>query len=482
MSGNRSTPAVDGLDEALDVTPSRFLHGIYAFFYNKAVGLVLILITGVLSLIGVLVPQLPAGIADNPEQEQQWLDSVQQVTGGWTPVLEAVGFFKMFSSIPFLVVLALLALSIIACTCHRIPVLWQAARNPHTRVTARFFDHARLRTRFGTTTPAAEAFATILADARRHRMRVIVDDRGPGHNAYLDRHAWAPFGTVFAHAAFVVIMVGFVVSSYTGFRDDQFTLTIGYPKAVGHGTTLVAEAKGFQDSYYADGSPSDYVADILLRDGDQEVARQEVRVNSPLSYQGVMFHQAYFGVAAVLTVTDATGGVVLDGGIPLEWSSQDKTLNYGHVTLPDGRELYVAGSASGQVGTGIEPGQVRVEVHSPDQQTPIVGKVIDMNVPTEVDSYTVTFQREQQFTGMIVRRDPGTGIVWTGFGLLVLGTCVTMFLRHQRMWVRVMEEGGLTVVRMGSPDQRDSAFTSFFTDMVERVSSKTGTHERNSDD
>ena len=481
MSGTGTTPGVDGLDEAIDVTPARFLHGIYAFFYNKAVGLVLILMTGVLSLIGVLVPQMPASIIGNPDREQQWLENVQQAAGGWTPFLEAIGFFRMFSSIPFLVVMALLALSIIACTCHRIPVLWRAARNPHTRVTARFFDHAKLRTRFETTMPAAEAFETILADARKHRMRVIVDDRGPGHNAYLDRHAWAPFGTAFAHAAFVVIMLGFVVSSFTGFRDEQFTLTIGYPKAVGHGTNLIAEAKGFQDSYYADGSPSDYVADILLREGDREVARQEVRVNSPLTYGGVMFHQAYFGVAAVLKVTDSAGDTVLDGGIPLEWSTQDKTLNYGHLTLPDGRELYVAGSASGQAGTGIEPGQVRVEIRGTDQQTPTAGKVIDMNASTEVGGYTFTFQREQQFTGMIVRRDPGTWIVWSGFGLLVVGTCLTMFLRHQRMWARVTEEDGLTVVQLGSPDQRDSNFTSFFTDMVERVSSKTGTHERKSD-
>ena len=53
----RRRGTTDGLDEALDLSPGRFLHAIYALFYNKAFGLVLILLTGLLSLIGVLLPQ-----------------------------------------------------------------------------------------------------------------------------------------------------------------------------------------------------------------------------------------------------------------------------------------------------------------------------------------------------------------------------------------------------------------------------------------
>lgn len=146
----RRRGTTDGLDEALDLSPGRFLHAIYALFYNKAFGLVLILLTGLLSLIGVLLPQKPPNIAGNPERQAAWLDKVRGGTGGWTSILDALGFFSMFSSIPFLVVMGLLAVSIIACTTHRIPVIWKAARHPHVRVKPRFFDVAGLRTRFFT--------------------------------------------------------------------------------------------------------------------------------------------------------------------------------------------------------------------------------------------------------------------------------------------------------------------------------------------
>lgn len=352
----RRTGTTDGLDEALDLSPGRFLHAIYALFHNKAFGLILILLTGLLSLIGVLLPQKPSSIAGDSERQAVWLDRVRDSVGGWTSILDALGFFSMFSSIPFLVVMGLLALSIIACTTHRIPVIWKAARHPHVRVKARFFDVAGLRTRFITSQEPDEALEVIVADARRHGLRVIHDDAGTGRGVYLDRNAWMPFGTVLAHTAFVVIMAGFVVSSLTGFRDERFALTIGYPREVGHGTTLVAEATGFRDTYYDNGGPKDYVADLVLRDGDETVAQQEVRVNSPLSHAGLMFHQAYFGVAAVMRVTDASGVTVFEGGVPLEWTTQDKIFNYGHVTLPDQTMMYVISPASGQVGRGIAPG------------------------------------------------------------------------------------------------------------------------------
>jgi hypothetical protein len=49
---------------------------------------------------------------------------------------------------------------------------------------------------------------------------------------------------------------------------------------------------------------------------------------------------------------------------------------------------------------------------------------------------------------------------------------MTMFFRHQRLWVRVSETGEGTLVQMASPDRRDSGFTRFVTDMVERVSTQ----------
>ncbi len=482
--GNGPRPAitdepVDGLDGPTGVAPRQALHAVYAFFYNKKVGLVLILASGLLALFGVLFPQMPAGVRDNPASLDGWLASVRGSFGGWTEILNAVGLFNVFSSPVFLVVMALLALSIIACTTHRLPVLTQTAFHPHTKVTAEFFRRARLNDRFTTPRSLAETVEVIKADARAKRVRVIEDDRGPGANLYTDKWHLAPFGTVVAHAAFVVIMAGFVVSSLTGFRNDQFTLTIGHPTEVGYGTGLVAEAKSFSDTYYEDGSPKDYVTDLVLYSDGQQVARQEVRVNEPLKYDGVMFHQAFFGIAAVVQITDASGRAIFDGGVPLEWNTKDGSLSYGVLEVPGrDQELFVIGSASGRTGTGIEPGQIRIEVYPRGSDTPLGTAVLNQGGSVEVDGLSYTFEREQQYTGMIVKRDPGTGIVWFGFLLLIVGTCATMFFRHHRIWIRVTEEPeGGSLVQLASPDRQDPGFTRQFGEVSEGLATALAARE-----
>lgn len=463
---------VDGLDTEVQVAPTQLFHSIYAFFYNKRVGLLLILSASFLALLGVLFPQMSAETFRDEQARAAWVIQAQEDFGGWANVLDFLGLFHVFSSLPFLIVMGLLAVSILACTCHRIPLLTQAAFRPHTKVTAKFFEHARLHAAITSTKSAEESFNLVKADFAEHKFRVIVDERGPGLNAYHDKWHLAPFGTVIAHIAFVVIMAGFLVSSVTGFKDDAFTLTVGVPREVGHGTGVVAEAKSFTDSYYEDGTPKDYVTDLVLTQDGAEVARQEVRVNSPLIYQGVYYHQASFGVAGVIEVTDATGQVVFSNGVPLQWTTQDKMLSYGWTELSDlGLEVYVIGSASGATGTGIEPGQMRIEVYQIGSDEPLASELVDQGGSFETGGLKFTFQREAPYTGIMVKRDPGAPVVWIGCALLVIGTFSTMFLRHHRIWARVLSDEDGVRVLLASPDRKDPAFTRTFRALEARLAS-----------
>lgn len=207
---------------------------------------------------------------------------------------------------------------------------------------------------------------------------------------------------------------------------------------------------------------------MLTKDGT-EVARQDVRVNSPLIYDGIYFHQAYFGVSAVMQVTDASGQSVYHDGVTLDWNTPDRTMVYGVIMLPGDLELFVITPASGQTSTSIKPGQVRIEVYPAGEDVPRGTAVLDQGGHVEVDGFTIAFEREQQFTGMIVKRDPGAAIVWLGSALLVIGTCMTMFLRHHRIWFRVTETDDGTLVQLASPDRKDVSFTRQFNEIGEKL-------------
>lgn len=455
--------------ETLDsISFGQIAHSVYALFYNKRFGLILILVAGLLSLFGVIFPQMPSGVRDNPEAYASWLDNLRGTYGGWTNIMVNVGLFSMFSSTVFLVAMVLLAASILACTTHRLPLLWRNCFEPRTVVKPSFFTRARYTAGFETSASAAEVGDALRKVAKKRSLRLISNEDETSF--YLDRFRFAPFGTVAAHIAIVIIMVGFLVSSMTGFREENFALTVDIPREVGHGTHLVAKANSFQDDYYPDGTPKDYVTDLsILADGN-EVARQDVRVNSPLKYNGIMFHQANFGVSAVISVSEG-GEELFNNGVGLVYLTPDKSRSYGVVKVPDrDYEIYLIAPASGRQTPEIAPGQVQIEVY-PVGEKNLVGKdSLDPGQNAEIAGLTIGFEKEAQFTGLLIKKDPGTGFIWIGSLLLVIGMCATMFLRHRRIWVRYATVEGKQTVQLASMDKPDVSFEARFAQFKDEVS------------
>ncbi len=447
-------------------------HWVNRVLTSKHTGLGLILGMAALTLLGTLLTQAPDSVRDDPAAYQSWVDSLRPKYGGWTDVLDRLGMFHMFGSLWFKIIALLLCLSIIACTVHRIPTLWQRAMHPHLHVREPFFDHAVLRDTFVIDEPADAALERVSAALRGQRYRVVTDPKDPRHSVYADRFRFMPFGTSLAHTAFVLIILGVVVTGAMGFRNNEFTITVGTTAPVGHGTGLSVEAKSFSDTYYADGRPQDYASELVLYSDGVQVAEQTVRVNHPLRYDGVTFYQSYFGVSAIVKVTDAAGAVVFDGGVPLQYSSPDDQESIGKLHLAaQQREVYVVTAASGQVNSDIAPGQLLVEVYREGQDRPVGQEKISQGGSATVDGLTYTFVRERQFTGLIAARDPGAVLVWIGSGLMMVGLMTTLFLRHRRIWVRVHPDGPAhATVRIASPERHHLAYETWFRRFVSGLS------------
>ncbi len=455
-----------------DLTLGQLAGKLNAFFYHKKTGLVLILAMAFLCLMGALLEQAPGGVTGNPRSYAQWLASVRPRYGGWTNVLDLLGLFSVFSSIWFKAVTVLLAISIVACTCHRLPQLWQRATRPHVHVTEVFFQHATIGCDFRVDGEAGAVAEHVTAALRHRRYRVLPDERDPG-SLYADRFRWAPFGTAIAHASFVIILLGMLVTSQFGFSEDNVAVPVGTTAQLGHDTGLAVHVNSFTDSYYPDGRPSDYVADLTLLRGPAEVARQEVRVNDPLRYDGVSIHQGSFGVAAVMRITGAQGEEVFSGAVPMQYVTDSGASSFGRLALPDqGLEVFVIGAGSGGQASPISAGQVQVDVYRSDSDTALDSRIVDQGTPAQVGGLTVTFERERQFTGLMVSRDPGAILVWIGSGLLVIGTALTMGLKHRRLWIRVSPAGAGTRVRIASADRRDLVFARQVDDLAGDIRSR----------
>jgi cytochrome c biogenesis protein len=71
--------------------------------------------------------------------------------------------------------------------------------------------------------------------------------------------------------------------------------------------------------------------------------------------------------------------------------------------------------------------------------------------------YQFTIQEidPRYYSGLQATKDPGVWVVWAGCFLMMAGFSTTFLLSHRRVWVRLTEKGGGTLVEIGAASHRD---------------------------
>lgn len=445
---------------------------IYRLLHSKLTAVVVILAMAILAFIGTLVMQAPMSKRLDPAGYEQWLQTAQTKYGGWANVFDFLGFFNMWTSPLFLGVSVLLGLSIIACTTHRLPQLIDKTLKPRTHVSDRFFDNAQYRAAIPVAQDPSGALENTKKLLKKHHFRLVADNKAPDSRLFADRFRFGPFGTVIAHASFVIILAAFAVSAFTGF-EENLDIAIGDSTEVGFDTGLAVEAVSFEDTYDEMGRPLDYVSHLLVKRGDQVVADQDVRVNTPIVVDGVRFHQASYGVAAKVTVQTEDGTMLVDRAVALKWTSNDGMNSIGRVDLPDQNlQIIVVAPASGQRMSQIEAGSVLFEIYNLATGEQLGTTTVDQGTTAQAGPLTVGFEREAKYTGIIVRKDPGTAWMWVGSILLIIGMVMTFGFRHRRLWVRVEPTdapGVNSTVYIASVEAQDAILEHQFLELVEEI-------------
>jgi ResB protein required for cytochrome c biosynthesis len=432
---------------------------------------VMILCLAVLAVIGTLVIQAPTGVATDRQAYAAWLEAIGPRYGGWTVILDQLQLFSVFSSIWFKAIVVGLTTSIMACSVNRLRRLWRTAIHPRTKMISTFYDRAPYSASVETPVAADAALEDLRRIFNGHHFRIVVEREGDDIHVYAERFRWAPFGSLMAHLSLVLILVGALVGSTWGFRNPQLAVSVGSRVDVGNGTGLKVEARSFADSYYADGRPSDFASDLVVYRDGVPVADQTVRVNQPLRYGGITFYQSYFGPAAVMQVADASGGVVFEDGVPLEWASTDGRHVIGRIALPDaGLTVYVIGVASGESDPQVRPGQMRLALYQTGSGGgPIATQVVSQGRAVRIVGLDFTFLRERQFTGLIVARDPGLPLVWGGAAILLCGMFLVLFFQNRRTWALIRRVPGGSEVLVGATSRHDSTFGADFQRLVDEI-------------
>jgi cytochrome c biogenesis protein ResB len=263
------------------------------------------------SLLGVVIPQVPAPMRDNPAAMSAWLGLQQDRFGLLATPIERLGLFDIFRTYWFAAALGLLVASVCVCTANRLGPVWRNVFQPQTRVPDDYY--TRSGQAIAVFAPNVDALERQL---RRRRYRVTTTNEGAVTYLFADRYPWAQFATFVSHLALILFLAGGFVTIVAA-RDQNIligegeTLPVFNVEDKDHMQIRVDDAVGKFD---ASGFPLDYRTSLAVYRDGKEVARGVTTVNQPLSYGGYRFHQtAYFPDGAALKVREmASGRLVYD--------------------------------------------------------------------------------------------------------------------------------------------------------------------------
>jgi cytochrome c biogenesis protein ResB len=286
------------------------LRAVWWLFTSLRFATVLLVALSVLSLVGVLIPQVPSAIRGQPALEEMWLKGKEDDLGFLATVMDRLGLFDIFHAGWFSVLLAITVVSTGAYIVSRVPGIWVSITRPRTRVPDRYFELAPVRV--STDSPVD---AGGLAGALRRRFyRVEATKETDATYLFADRFQFAQAGTLITHAAVIVFILSAVVSRMDSFEAPLFmaegeTLPV-FP--VRNPEQLQVKLVDSHGEFAASGQPLEYRSDLEIYRNGELVKTCSSTVNSPCGHDGYRFYQsAWFGFGAALQVRDlATGNVV----------------------------------------------------------------------------------------------------------------------------------------------------------------------------
>ncbi|MFN9934576.1 MAG: cytochrome c biogenesis protein ResB [Cyanobacteriota bacterium] len=389
----------------------------------------LLLVIALASGVGTAIPQ-----KESAEFYHQRYDP-----SPWLGLVHGQGIMRLeldhvYSSNWFLGLLAWLGLSLILCSIRR---QW-----PALRASLRWIDYRSPRQlsklAVAETRGAADPLAALQALELRLKARgwqvKPQDGRLAARRGLLGR-----VGPLLVHAGLVVLMVGAAWGALAGQRLERFLAPGRDLELVNRqGQTQVTVAlDDFAIQRDPAGRPEQFSSRLrLIRpgvDGGAAVSQEaSISVNHPLRYRGMTLYQADWALAAI----DLQLGRSPVLQLPLRSFPELGEQVWGLVlpTRPDG---------SDPVLLSLTSEQGPVQVFGPDGA--LLAQLVPGGEAAEVRGLPLRVTHVLPASGILLKRDPGVPLVYTGFAIALLGGGLSLVATRQLWAVAEPASGRLHV-------------------------------------
>ena len=295
---------------------------------------------------------------------------------------------------------------------------------------------------------------------------------------YANKNSWATLSTFVFHAALVTLLMAGVLSQWHGFAPNSLARRImpapfvglsdnlagfTFDQALPNGQSAVVFPRGtphnisFRTNNFIatfdpkTGLPIDYVTDLsVYQDGELVAHSNHLRVNDPLSYGGVVFHQSSLIPSVNMTITDGQGCIVCNQPIVLDQSENISS----NVTVDFTKGIPIAGSnltlgvffihnPSMQLAQVLHP-SILITVgaaNTPATQDKAIVRLQPGQSDESIDKqWTIRLNSASEATVLLVTKDAGSMLIWPTAIILILSLCITFYFPQKRIWIRVKDQ------------------------------------------
>lgn len=443
---------------------------IWNFFSSVKVGVGLIVVILIAAALGTILPQYMYVPATGEAAIKAYYADVYGEAGR---IYHFLGFHDMYSSVWFILLVGMLAISLIVASLDRFVPLYQSLKKQRVLRHPSFMSKQRIYARG----PGADDTLK-KAEAKLNELKYKVSTDKNGLLAEKGRFSrWGPYVN---HIGLIIFLAGVMLRMIPGFYVDE-TLWIREGE-----TRAIPEVPGYSlenvkftlETYTGEGEEArfgeaiervgtvakNYQTDVVLyqqpesslpgtTDNLDVVKEYPIRVNQPLKFDGYAMYQMSYKLNELKTMTFAL-------------TDQETEESLGELTInlidPDKSYELKNGSTVELLGyypnfSGFENGVPQTSSPLPDNP----GFLVKMTTPSTPQGETsfITIQNtiepfgENQYklafqsaemrnvSALTVRKDKTLPILGLGGLIFMIGVAQGMYFNHRRFWLQQTDNG-----------------------------------------
>ncbi|GLO66476.1 MULTISPECIES: cytochrome c biogenesis protein ResB [Oceanobacillus] len=446
---------------------------IWSFFSSVKVGVWLIVIALVASIFGTIFPQ-EEFIPQNAVSRDPAI-FYEDRYGILGLIYYQLGFHNLYSSWWYMVLIALIGISLVICSLDRFVPLFRALRNQSAKKHVKFLSRQRLYSE--TDQVSKEEIDQLASNLKKSRYKLTYDN---GH-ILAEKGRFSRWGPYVNHIGLIIILLAALLRTTPLMFSEEYIWIREGEQMVIPGTdgqyyikneqfvmeTHDPEDERFQEAILKEGEiPSNFQSDVIIYEAKstdipgaepelEEQSRQSIRMNEPAKFDGYTLYQSGYQVNEFESFTfkihetdDENESALTTFSIDLSEPQSTYELDNGfRVEVTNYFPDYVMteeGNPVSQTNHPRNPAFV-LTLFPPESET---GEVSFLGIGKNIDAtgendYKISMEdfELRDASGLTLNADRTLPFFIVGAAIFMIGVIQGMYWQHRRVWIHPTENG-----------------------------------------